>query len=370
MSQTKSAPSSDATPTGRRRPKKLDRDNSTRLRLESTGGSPLPSVNRQPIEARNNTTEEAGYTRSRKRRPKKLHRAPDQDSSNPKNAPNVPTSIIPQPVVSIEIEALKDRVKGIETQLHELLQRTPPKLPRRRQRQRKSGQPDIQDESQEELQRLEGELKSARKELEHLRTRSVVRSATRSDAASTSIEEEGDNDVEEIPRTSEPVLRQTRRAVTMSGSYSLPIPFTASERELRSIQEGISSAQRLAQQFLDANPLYNSISAERAFASRTTVTRTGSSWSEWYGGYIMSLSLPDPSSTEPNLASSFASTSLQRPYHQSLPSTSPRTINSPPTRPAPPKLEIRSGKAPRSVDRKASRLAHSVTQSSTASLLA
>jgi hypothetical protein len=203
-------------------------------------------------------------------------------------------------------------------------------------------------------------LRSARKELEHIRSRS--------DAASTSLEEENE-DVEEIPRTSEPLPSPAHRVITMSGSYRLPIPFTASEPEIRSLQAGISSAQRLAQQFLDANPPCNSVSAERAFRSRTTVTRTGSSWSEWYGGYSMSLSRPDANSSESNFASSFAPTSRKRPYQQSSPSTSQGALTSPPPRRAPPKLEIRSGKSSRS-DQKASKSVHSVTQSSMAGLLA
>jgi hypothetical protein len=361
MSQTKSAPSS----TGRPRPRKLDRDYSTTSTPKSTA---LTNVNHQQTKTEHNASKQGlGYAPSRRRRPKKLHRAPDQ-ALNPNTILDVPPSI-PQPMVSNEIEALKDRVESIEAQLHELLQRTPPKLPRRRQRQRRPEEPEVQDEPHEELQKLESELRSARRELEHLRTRSVARSRAKSGTASPVLEE-GDKDVEEIPRTSEPLSSPAHRLITMSGSYRLPIPFTASESEVRSMQAGVSSAQRLAQQFLDANPPYNFVSAERAFGSRTTVTRTGSSWSEWYGGYSMSLSRPNTNSSEPNVTNDFIPTWPQRPHQQSLPSTPQGSITSPPARRAPPKLEIRSGKSPRSIDRKASRSVNSVTQSSMAGLLA
>lgn len=365
MSQTKSSLSFDPTPAARPRPRKLDRDNSPTSHLESNGGVLLPGVNRQQTRAGHNASEDGpAYTSSRRRRPKKLHRTPDQASSNPKPPLEVRTSIIPPPAVNNELEALKGRVESIEAQLHELLQRTPPKLSRRRQRQRKSGELEVQDESHEELQRLEDELRSARKELENIRTRSVARSRTRSDTASA---EEEINDVEEIPRNSEPLSSPTQRVITMSGSYRLPIPFTASESEVRSVQAGISSAQHLARQFLDANPLYNSVSAERAFGSRTTVTRTGPSCSEWYGGYSMSLSHPDTGCSVSNLASRFAPISTQRLYQQSPPSTSHRTPTSPPNRRAPPKLEIRSRKPP---DHKTTKSVQSATQSSMAGLLA
>jgi len=364
MRQTKSAPSSDPTPTGRPRPRKLDRDNSPTSHRKLTEGVPLLDVNRQQTRVGHKGSEEGPrHAPSRRRRPKKLPCEPDQAAANQKTPPDVRTSIIQQPIVGNEIEALKGRVESIEAQLHELLQRTPPKLPRRRQHQRRSGEVEVQDE---ELRRLEGELRSARQELEHIRTRSIARSGTRSDTASTSLEEEKD-DVEEIPRTSGPLPSPTHRAITISGSYRLPIPFTASEPEVRSLQAGISSAHRLAQRFLDANPAYNSVSADRAFGSRTTVTRTGPSWSEWYGGYSMSLSRPDTNSSESNFATPL---SRPRPYQQSLPSTSQGSPTSPPTRRAPPKLEIRSRNPSQSVDQKAPKSVHSVTQSSMAGLLA
>jgi len=365
MSRTKTTPPSDDAP-AQRPPRKPARDNSRSSRLELTGGVPLPNVHRQQTKVGHNAFEEGpGNAPSRRRRPRKLNRAPDQASSAPKPV----LDIIPQPVVSNEIEALKGRVESIEAQLRELLQRAPPKLPRRRQRQRKLGELEVQDEPHEELQRLERELISARKELEHLRTRSVAMTGARSDIASTGLEEENE-DVEEIPRISGPLSSPTHRVIAMSGSYRLPIPFSASKAEVRSVQAGINSAQRLARQFLDSNPQYNSVSAERAFGSTTTVTRTGSSQSEWYGGYSMSLSRRDTNSAESNLARSSAPITLQRYHRQSLPSNSQGAITSPPTRRAPPKLEIRSGKSSQHIDLKASRPIHSLSQSSMASLLA
>lgn len=372
MSPTKASP--EAPVRSRRRPRKIDRDAFSASRPESTGGVPLPQANDTELEARSNvTTGNSEHTPSRRRRPKKLNSASDKASASPSTAPGAPNPVRIEPPVRPEIEALKSRVEGIESQLHELLQRAPPKLSRRRQRQRKPGEPEAQSEPQKELVQLESELRSARKELEHIRSRS----STRSERASTIAEEE-EEDVEEIPRPSAPTVasRPTPRAVTLSGSYRLPIPFSASEAELQSIQAGITQAQRLARRFLEANPLYDSVSTERAFVSRNTVTRSGESWSEWYGGYNMSVSRPSKTIRPSNPSMPTTSAPLQRTTRPpNLSSNLRGAITGPPIRKPPPKLEIRSGnaakpgRAPPPTRRAASVPASSFSQSPMASLL-
>lgn len=365
-------------PTGsRRRPRKIDRDTSCASRPESIGGVPLPQDNATEAGARNNVTaEKSEHAPSRRRRPKKLNSASDKSTSVPSSGLVASNSVRIEPTVTPEIEALKTRVEGIESQLRELLQRAPPKLSRRRQRQRKPGEPEARDEPPEELVRLEDELRSARRELEHLRRRS----SSRSDQASAIADEE--DEVEEIPRTSAPTVAPivpsgpVSRAVTFSGSYRLPIPFSASEAELQSIQAGIASAQRLACKFLEANPLYDSVSTERAFVSRNTVTRSGETWSEWYGGYNMSVSRPAKTIAASNVSKSTPTTlsqlSTQPPK---LRSNLRRAITGVPARKAPPKLEIRSGNAgragiaPSSIRRTASVPASSFSHSQMAGLL-
>jgi len=354
------------------RPKKLDREATSTSRSESAGGVPLPQANSNTTNSKSRATAELpGSAPSRRRRPRKINRTAEKASPTSVSAPKATIPHLEEPAVKPEIDALKDRVEGIERQLHELLQRAPPKLSRRRQRQRKLGEPESRNEPQEELVRLEGELRSARRELEHIRTRS----ATRSDVASSIAEDE---DVEEIPRPSEPTTATTlnSRDVTLSGSYRLPIAFSASEAELQSIQAGISSAQRLARIFLDANPLYNSVSTDRAFVSRNTVTRSGENWSEWYGGYNMTLSRPARPAIEANTLRPTAATPARRNTQPpKLVSNLRTTTTNPPTRRAPPKLEIRSGNAMKgarstaSIRRAASVPASAPSQSQISSLL-
>jgi len=355
-----------------RRPKKLDRDTSSTPRSQSTGGVPLPQVKIAATGAKSSFANETPeHIPSRRRRPKKINRTPDKAPATLVSAPNPTSPRRIEPTVGPEIDALKNRVEGIESQLHELLQRAPPKLSRRRQRQRKPGEDESQNEPQEELVRLEGELRSARRELEHIRTRS----ATRSDVASSIAEDE--EDVEEVPRPSVSTAAPSSasRAVTLSGSYNLPIPFSASEAELQSIQAGISSAQELARRFLDANPLYDSVSAERAFVSRNTVTRSGENWSEWYGGYNMTLSRSTRPAIAGNTLRPTTATSTRRNVRPpKLVSNLRTTTTNTPIRRRPPKLEIRSGNAAKqvqpatSVRPTASRPASTLSQSQITSL--
>jgi len=96
--------------------------------------------------------------------------------------------------------------------------------------------------------------------------------------------------VEEIPRSNGPAVEGNKegKAVTLSGSYRIPLPASVSMSDVRNIQSGIASAHAVARGFLDARradapqrpPRRNSVSSGGQ----------GQSWSEWFGAYSMSIS--------------------------------------------------------------------------------
>jgi hypothetical protein len=224
-----------AAASAKRQPRKLDRiPTAPTSRAGSEGGVPLPTIiTNTPGSVDPNTRTGPA---PRRRRPKKL-------SSNGEGATTaVPVANKKDPGISIEVEELKSRVRGIETQVQELLHRPPPanKTPRRRLRNQK-GQ---ESEPVDEMEKLQRDLETARGELASLRTRSAVAES-----------QEDDEDVEEIPRMQEPGLERPQlpnRAVTLSGSYRIPLPTSVRNDDLLAIQRGISSAQNVARSFLDA----------------------------------------------------------------------------------------------------------------------
>jgi len=193
-----------------------------------------------------------------------------------------------------ELEALKSRVRGLEAKVEELYKTSPGRSPRRRGKGRKGSnqaQPadpapanaaDAAEAANEaELQRLEGELASARQDLA-----TASRPSRRRPARAAS----GGDDVEEVPRLDGPAVEGDKdgKAVTLSGSYRIPLPASVSVSDVRNIQSGIASAHAVARGFLDAR---------RADAPRSPLRRNsaggggqGQSWSEWFGAYSMSIS--------------------------------------------------------------------------------
>jgi hypothetical protein len=196
--------------------------------------------------------------------------------------------------VNHELEALKSRVRGLEAKVEELYKTSPGRSPRRRGKGRKgSNQAQPADPApanaaaaeaanEAELQRLEGELASARHDL------AAASRPSRQRPARTA---SGGDDVEEVPRLSGPAVEgdEDGKAVTLSGSYRIPLPASVSLSDVRNIQSGIASAHAVARGFLDAR---------RADAPRSPPRRNsagggggqGQSWSEWFGAYSMSIS--------------------------------------------------------------------------------
>lgn len=239
---------------------------------------------------------------NRKRRPRKLKKDRPADGaagSGPGNAANNEG----EGAVNHELEALKSRVRGLEAKVEELYKTSPGRSPRRRGKGRKgSNQAQPADPApanaaaadaaaaeaanEAELQRLEGELASARHDLATASRPSRQRPAR---AAS------GGDDVEEVPRLSGPAVEGDKdgKAVTLSGSYRIPLPASVSMSDVRNIQSGIASAHAVTRGFLGAR---------RADAPRSPPRRNsagggggggqgqGQSWSEWFGAYSMSIS--------------------------------------------------------------------------------
>jgi hypothetical protein len=219
----------------KRQPRKIDRiSTAPTSRAGSEGGVPLPPTVTNIPGTLNSSTKTG--TAPRRRRPKKLNSNGDGLTAT------APAANKKDPGISSEVEELKSRVRGIEAQVQELLHRPVPanKTPRRRLRNQK-GQ---ESESVDEMEKLQQDLEAARGELSNLRTRAK--------AAESQDEED---EVEEIPRLQEPGLERPQlpsRAVTLSGSYRIPLPTSVRNDDLLAIQRGISSAQNVARSFLDA----------------------------------------------------------------------------------------------------------------------
>jgi len=167
-----------------------------------------------------------------------------------------------------------------------------------------------EEEADEELVRLEGELEVARQDLESYRPR------TRRTTSSTTA------GVEEIDRSAP---GGTGRQVTLSGSYRIPIPANVNLEDVQTIKSGVSAAQNVARSFLeqrraqrgqqDAAPSASPSSTTRPAAKQKATNSTPNasrelrpkrsmssnlevavdnsegkqSWSEWIGGYSMAI---------------------------------------------------------------------------------
>jgi hypothetical protein len=160
-----------------------------------------------------------------------------------------------------------------------------------------------EEEADEELVRLEGELEIARQDLEAYRPR---RPRTR---RSTSSKEFEDDDVEEIPRDDYTPGTQTKaggKQVTLTGNYRIPLPASVSMTDVKNIQSGVSAAQNVAKSFLEQRRAQAKLNPQlaktavpkakgKAPASTTVSTEIandsegGKSWGEWFGGYSVAI---------------------------------------------------------------------------------
>jgi hypothetical protein len=222
----------------KRQPRKLDRTpTAPASRAGSEGGVKLPS-NQTNLPGTLDANSKTGST-PRRRRPKKL-------TSNGEGA-GVSAANKKDPGIGNEVEELKNRVISIEAQVQELLHRPVPpnKSPRRRLRHQKGQEPETAPEPVDEMEKLQGDLETARGELANLRRR----------AAAAEAQDDEEDEVEEITRTQGPGLERPSlpdRTVTLSGSYRIPLPTSVRNDDLLAIQRGISSAQNVARSFLDS----------------------------------------------------------------------------------------------------------------------
>ena len=258
-----------------------------------------------------------------KRKPRKLNKEPTSTSAEGvKSLSNE----------AAELEALKSRVKGLEAKVEELYKSTSataPRSPRRRGKGRKTssatttatlgnlaqskdkGEELEDEEADEELNRLESELETARQDLALYQP--SYGSRTRPGAKRTASEDT--ELVEEIPRDAPGVSVGSDRQVTLSGSYRIPLPASLNPEDVKTIQSGVSAAQNVARSFLDqrranqamkqaqtdagpppttrsskAKASSKAASAQSTEMSATADTGGKQSWGEWIGGYSMAIS--------------------------------------------------------------------------------
>jgi len=295
----------------------------------------------------------AAVASKRRRRPKKINNANQDSSLMQKTAFQASAAD-----VTIEMKALKSKVMEIEAQVQEILLRPasqgPTKSARRRSRRQKSSSAEnqsgaAQDEKEDEralaadsgtaneLQDLQGQLQDAHEELLVLKERDKKRGTT--SAAPASLSDESEDEVEDIPRSHDPALAQQHRprplgrAVTLSGSYRIPIPVNVSDADFDAISRGIKSAQSIARSFIDASAERDH-SASRSAQTTSTDSGPSGSWSEWFGGYSMSIA----KAVDKVQITSNLETVPQRPQVLA------RSETAPPVRRKPQKLEMRSKK--------------------------
>ncbi|KAE9985954.1 hypothetical protein BLS_002976 [Venturia inaequalis] len=158
-----------------------------------------------------------------------------------------------------EVQALKKKVGRIEKQLGEILEgsfREGRRIQRREvEEDQASGKSREKDQTsgksrEKEFTKLQQELDSAHEELSSLRTRDDNQIALSQGKTPVN----PSNEVEEIPRLPprmEARRRPLGRAVTLSGSYDIPLPATVRAHDLDTIKRGINSAQNLARSFMD-----------------------------------------------------------------------------------------------------------------------
>jgi hypothetical protein len=271
-----------------------------------------------------------------RRKPRKLNK---ETSATPTTTPGSASTAEKSgdSAAAVELEALKSRVRGLESKVEQLylngtLER-PSRSPRRRGKGRKNSSqqqvptlssttpvPKVQDppsdndeeEADEELVRLEDELEVARQDLAQYRPRNRRTGVYDDD------DEEG---VEEIPRSDEGggnAGSSVSKHVTLSGSYRIPLPAAVNTEDLKTIQSGVSAAQNLARGFLEQRraaslqksqnttqpstsasqpskkparprPVPRSVSSSMSVIPAEDADGGKKSWSEWIGGYSVAI---------------------------------------------------------------------------------
>ena len=259
-----------------------------------------------------------------RRKPRKLNKDPSSASAQNVATPAKTSTEVTDGAASAELEALKSRVRGLEAKVEQLYSGAETKgarSPRRRGKGRKASSStqvptmssvtktqehgDNEEEADEELVRLEGELEVARKDLESYRPRTHRTKSQRSD------------EIEEIPRERTgqedegESANNTNRHVTLSGSYRIPLPTNVSMEDVKTIQSGVSAAQNVARSFFEQRRAASALreqqndppTSSRAAKPPTPRTLSSSvevavapdgeggkqSWSEWVGGYSMAI---------------------------------------------------------------------------------
>ncbi|KAF1847036.1 uncharacterized protein K460DRAFT_363149 [Cucurbitaria berberidis CBS 394.84] len=258
-----------------------------------------------------------------RRKPRKLNKEP---TSTPAQQAVNTSTLERKPEPTSELEALKSRVRGLEAKVEELYNTggdvRPARSPRRRGKGRKGSSAtqvptinnaakvqeveDDEEEADEELVRLEGELEVARQDLESFRPRNK-----------RTVSQE-DDDVEEIPRSGEGLEENKgvgNRHVTLSGSYRIPLPTNVSMDDVKTIQSGVSAAQSVARGFLDQRRAAAALREQQTPISKASNSQASSapkrpkpksmsssmevsvdnsagkqSWSDWIGGYSVAIS--------------------------------------------------------------------------------
>jgi hypothetical protein len=163
-----------------------------------------------------------------------------------------------------------------------------------------------EEEADEELIRLEGELEIARQDLE------AYRPTRRRARRSTSQLDYDEDEVEEIPRdfddgtSSTQTMNREGKQVTLSGNYRIPLPASVSMTDVKNIQSGVSAAQNVAKSFLEQRraqaklnpqPAKTPAAKAKGKAAASTAVSTdmatgsegGKSWGEWFGGYSVAI---------------------------------------------------------------------------------
>jgi hypothetical protein len=259
-----------------------------------------------------------------RRKPRKLNKEP-----TPASTPTTATATAKAPPdPTLELEALKSRIRSLEAKVEDLYKSTDTRpgpgaarSPRRRGKGRKNSSSnttatlgtlsrearapdDDEEEADEELTRLEGELDTARRDLANYRPRSSRRPASSSsnNGPSASAVDDGDF-VEEIPRAAQPDAPD--RHVTLSGSYRIPLPASVNIDEVKTIQSGVSAAQSVARRVLEQRRAASSSASVSSSpgvkqsaspaSSAVEVVPAGAAaekkgWGEWIGGYSMAIS--------------------------------------------------------------------------------
>ncbi|KAH9877811.1 hypothetical protein J1614_003028 [Plenodomus biglobosus] len=268
-----------------------------------------------------------------RRKPRKLNQDTTSDPRLENASPLVAAiSTVQDPMA--ELDALKSRIRGLEAKVEALYESGTKLQPSRSSHRRGKGRkispsnrapalntPTVtinardedhkhdaqEEEADEELVRLEGELEVARRDLDsyshcpHTRRTSSWHS---------------NDGIEEIPTDVGNVntIIQGDKQVTLSGSYRIPIPTSVSIDDVKTIKSGVSAAQNVARTFLEQrraavaamaeqNQNYSTVQQTSSTSALPARSKAGSpsikgtpkdaggtqSWGDWIGGYSLAI---------------------------------------------------------------------------------